>query len=432
MRFFITLLACAALAGAAGAADLLECYRAAVANDAQLAAAKSQLDATTERIPQGRAGLLPSASGSANTTWNDVDSSSSGRSQYGSHAYSVQLTQPLFRRQNLIQYDQAKLQVMQAEAQYALARQDLILRLSQAYFDVLFARDTLAALVAQKSAVGEQLESAKKNFEVGTATITDTHEAQARYDLVVAQEIAALSDLEVKRHALRQIIGNEPDTLATLRPAARLETPRPEDIQQWAQAAEESALTVQVQRSTLEIAIREREKAHAGHYPTLDLVASYGKSHSGNFTGASSSVTSGTLGVQLAIPIYQGGAISSREREAAALKDRALSDLEAARRAAALAARQSYVGVTSGLAQVKALDQALVSSRLALESNNLGYEVGVRINIDVLNAQQQVAVTRRDLAKANYDTLLAQLRLRAAAGTLGEADVVAVNALLEQ
>lgn len=432
MRFCIALLACAALADAANAADLLECYRAAVANDAQFAAAKSQLDATRQRIPQGRAGLLPSASGSANANWNDVDSSGSGRSQYGSHAYSVQLTQPLYRRQNLIQYDQARLQVAQAEAQYALARQDLILRLSQAYFDVLFARDTLAALVAQKSAVSEQLESAKKNFEVGTATITDTHEAQARYDLVVAQEIAARSDLEVKRHALRQIIGNEPDTLATLRPAARLQAPQPDDIQQWAQAAEQGALAVQVQQTALEIASREREKAHAGHYPTLDLVASYGKSHTGAFTVGGSSVTSGILGLQLAIPIYQGGAIVSREAEAAALKDKALSDLEAARRAAALAARQSYLGVTSGLAQVKALEQALLSSRLALESNNLGYEVGVRINIDVLNAQQQVAVTRRDLAKANYDTLLAQLRLKAATGTLGEADVEAVNALLEQ
>ncbi|GAB4168353.1 MAG: TolC family outer membrane protein [Rhodocyclaceae bacterium] len=430
MRRAATFAVCALLAGGPQAADLLGVYREAVANDAQLAAAKAQLAAAREREPQGRAGLLPSASASANATWNDVDSGLGGHRQYGSDAFSVQLTQPVFRRQNAIQYDQAKLQVLQAEAQYASAVQDLILRVSQAYFDVLLAEDNLVTLAAQERAVSEQLESAKKNFEVGTATITDTHEAQARHDLVVAQQIAAANDLQVKRAVLRQIVGTEPDKLAPLRTPLHLDAPQPDDIGKWVEAAEKAAFAVRVQQAALDIANREREKARAGHYPTLDLVASYGRSHSGSGLTVGSTASSATLGLQLAVPIYQGGSLVSREREAAALKDKALSDLDAARRAAALAARQAYLGVTSGIAQVKALDQALVSSRSALESNRLGYEVGVRINIDVLNAQQQVAVTQRDLSKAYYDSLLAQLRLKAATATLGEQDVQALNALL--
>ena len=423
----------ALVAGSVQAADLREVYQEAVANDAQLAAAKAQLAATRERIPQGLAGLLPDVSASANTSWNDVDSSTTGHRQYNSNARSIQLTQPVFRLQNVIQYDQAKLQVLQAEAQYQSVLQDLIVRVAQAYFDVLLAQDALATLAVQERAVAEQLESAKKNFEVGTATITDTHEAQARHDLVVAQQIAAQNDLEVRQAVLRQIIGREPDKLASLRTPLRLDAPQPDEVGKWENAARSGAFPVQVQQAALDIAIREREKAKAGHFPTLDVVASYGRTSSGfSFASGSTVATSAAIGVQLAVPVFQGGAVISRERETAALKDKALSDLDAARRAAALAARQAFLGVKSGIAQVSALEQALISSKSALESNRLGYEVGVRINIDVLNAQQQVATTQRDLSKAYYDSLLAQLRLKAATASLGEADVQALNGFLGQ
>ena len=420
----------------AGAADLLQVYRDALANDSQFAAARAQLDAGRERIPQGRAGLLPSVGLSANTNWNDVDIKQpvSADRRFNSNGYALQLTQPLFRWQNLVQYDQSKLQVAQAEAVFAQARQDLVLRVSQAYFDVLLAQDTLTVAQAQKKAIAEQLEQARRNFEVGTSTIVDTHEAQSRYDLTVAQEIAAQSDLDVRRHALRQLIGKEPEALKALKSVVQIGRPQPDDIQQWVSAAEQNSFAVQAQQAGLEVATREIERQRAGHYPTVDLVASHNRSKGLSSSGVSlgtAESSSNVVGLQLAVPLYQGGLVVSREREAVALKEKASGDLETARRAAALSARQAYLGVSSGTAQVKALEAALVSSQSALDSNKLGYEVGVRINIDVLNAQQQLYTTRRDLFKARYDTLLAQLRLKAAAGALGEDDVQQINALLE-
>ncbi len=433
-----------ALAGTpALGADLVQVYRDALGYDAQYASAKAALDAGQERLPQGRAGLLPVVSASTNTTWNDVDfkSRASGAaavgSQFNSHGYTVSLTQPVFRWQNFLQYNQSKLQVAQAEATFAQARQDLILRVAQAYFDVLLAQDSLVFAQAQKTAIAEQLEAAKRNFEVGTATIVDTHEAQSRYDLSLAQELAAQNDLEIKRQVLRQVIGKVPDTLKALRAEVQLQRPQPDDMGKWVEAAEQGSPLVAVQQAALEIAEREAEKQRAGHYPTLDLVATRGRSSltGGVVSGIASpgsDTDSTTVGLQLSLPLYAGGAVVSRTRETVALREKALADLDHTRRTLANNARQSYLGVTNGMAQVKAFEQALVSSQSALDSNKLGYEVGVRINIDVLNAQQQLFSTRRDLAKARYDTLLAQLRLKAAAGTLGEEDVQAVNALLDK
>ncbi|SIQ68554.1 outer membrane protein [Aromatoleum tolulyticum] len=418
-------------------ADLLQVYRDALANDARFAAARAQYEAGQERVVQGRAGLLPTIGANANTTWNDVDTHTRafGTREYNSNGYGVQLTQPLFRWQNWIQYKQGELQTALAEVQLGQARHDLILRVSQAYFDVLNAQDALAAQSQLKKAASEQLELGKASFEVGTVTITDVHEAQSRFDLASAQEIAAQNDLDVRRQTLVQIVGKDPSPLAGLRPGLSLTRPQPDNIAEWATAAEQGSYAVQAQQLAREIAAREVERNRAGHYPTLDVVAA--RSH--NSAGFSSSAAGGstrtdanTVGLQLNVPIFAGGAVSSREREAAALKLKADADLDDARRTAALAARQAYLGVTSGMAQVKALEAAQVSSTSALEANRLGYEVGVRINIDVLNAQSQLADTQRQLARARYDTILAQLRLKAAAGTLGEEDVQLIDALLAE
>lgn len=434
-----------ACAGAAQGADLLAVYRDAVANDQVFAAAQASQIAGQEKLPQARAGLLPTLSASASTTWNDNDyqrrqaGAAKAVGEYNSHAWSVQLTQPLFRWQNWVQYKQGELQVAQADLQFGLARQDLIVRVAQAYFDVLLSQETLATAKSQKVAIAEQLESAKRNFEVGTATITDTHEAQSRYDLAVAAELAADNDLTVKRQVLRSVIGKEPDALKGLKPGVQLGRPQPDNMNHWVQAAEEGALNVQLGQLALENADREIEKQRAGHYPTLDLVASRGRSSQtgalntlGIAGGAAGSDTNtNTIGLQLAIPIYAGGAVVSRDREAVALREKSIADLENARRQSTLLARQAYLGVTSGLAQVKAYEAAVTSSQSALESNKLGYEVGVRINIDVLNAQSQLFDTRQKLVKARLDTLAALLKLKAAAGTLSEDDVAAVNTLLE-
>jgi outer membrane protein len=436
MKHWVAAAVLGLMASAAWPADLLQVYRDALANDAQFAAARAQRDADVEKLPQGRAGLLPTLGVTASSSFNDFDVKAGGFNfdrRGNTNAYSLQLSQPLFRWQNWVQYRQGELLAVLGEVRLGLARQDLILRASQAYFDVLYAQDALAALVALREAAGQQLELAKKSFEVGTVTITDVHEAQSRFDLASAQEIAAASDLDVKREALAVVIGKEPEALAGLRKGAPLPRPEPERIGDWVQAAEGGNFDVQGQRLNTEVAEREVERARAGHYPTVDLVSSYGHTSGASASNAPgvTKTDGGSIGVQFNLPLFAGGATSSRTREAVALRQKALADLDTARRGATLAARQAYLGVTSGMAQVKALEAAEVSSGSALEANQLGYEVGVRINIDVLNAQSQLAETRRQLAKARYDTLVAQLRLKAAAGTLGEEDVAALNDLLQ-
>ena len=420
--------------GGALAADLMQVYRDALANDAKFSAARAQYEAGQEKVVQGRAGLLPQVGMDANTTWNDANLKPIAArpivESYNSNGYGVQLTQPLFRWQNWVQFKQGELQTALAATQFGIARQDLVLRVAEAYFNVLNAQDALDAVTQLRMAAAEQLELAKTSFEVGTVTITDVHEAQSRFDLASAQEIAAQNQLEVARQTLAQVIGKQPEPLAGLREGVALQRPQPENIADWVAAAESGSFGVQAQQLAREIAAREVERARAGHLPTVDIVASHGVNNRPQPSTDRSEAT--TIGLQLNLPLYAGGRVSSVSREAAALRMKADADLEDARRSAALAARQSWLGVTSGMAQVKALEAARVSSLSALEANKLGYEVGVRINIDVLNAQTQLADTLQQLARARYDTLLAQLRLKAAAGTLGEDDVAAINALLVQ
>jgi len=421
------------------AADLLQTYREARANDPVYASARAARDAGLEFLPLGLAPLLPTINASGFTQMNNIDIDFRGvvppsKREGNTNGYSVSLTQPLFNWQNIMVYREAGFKVAQAEAVFAQVAQDLIVRVAQAYFDVLSSQDSLAFIQAQKTAISEQLAQAKRNFEVGTATITDTHEAQARFDLSASQEIAAQSDLEIKKSALQQIIGKFPERLTPLKPSIELSAPKPSAMEQWVAGAEDQNFAVRIQQAGLEIATREIERSRAGHYPSLNMVGSYGSNSASISTVGTVSLgtdsTSRTLGLQLAIPLYAGGGVNALVRQAIANQDKARQDLETARRSAAQAVRQAYLGVTNGMAQVGALEQALISSQSALDSNKLGYEVGVRINIDVLNAQQQLFSTKRDLSKARYDTLVNGLRLKAAAGTLTEEDLEPVNRLL--
>ena len=421
------------------AEDLVQVYRDAQRYDAVYAAARHALDAGRERLPQGRALLLPTLNLSANATRSRVESESREPAiqpdferKPSSSGYTLTLAQPLYRPQFWLQYRQAEYQVAQAEAAFAQAGQDLIIRTAQAYFDVLAAQDTLGLVRAQKAAISEQLAQARRNFEVGTATITDTHEAQARFDLIGAQEIAAQNDLENRRQALTLITGKEYGELKPLRADVKLAPPNPTNMQSWVELAEKQSYPVQAQEAVTSVAALEARRASAAHLPSLDVVATHGQTGQSASTTSSvgSDVTSSSIGLQLAMPLFQGGALNSREREAAALSLRAMQDLENARRTAALNTRQSYLTVINGITQITALEQALVSSQSALDSNKLGYEVGVRINIDVLNAQQQLFSTRRDLAVARYNTITNQLRLKAAAGSLREEDLEEVNRAL--
>ena len=419
------------LATGAGAANLSEVYRSAQAYDATFASARAAYRAGQEAAAQGRAGLLPNVALDGNLRYNSLDSSlPGGDADYDSNGASVSAAQPLFRKQNWVQYAQSKEQVKIAARQFEVAEQDLILRVAEAYFDVLLSQDTIAFIDAQKAAITEQLAAAKRNFEVGTATITDTHEAQARYDLSLAQEIAEQNTLAIRLRALEKIIGAPPGALDRLAEPVRL-TPLAGNIEEWAGRAAEGNLQAEIQRIAKTIADQEVERNRAARYPTLDAVAGYSVNNNQAFGNLQVDTRTASVGLELHMPIYQGGLISSRVREAVANQERARHDLETAIRDASLQAREAYLNVSSGMARVRALEQALTSTQAQLDSTKLGLEAGVRTNLDVLNAEQQVLSARHDLAAARYAYLLSGLALKAAVGTLGPADLVEIDQHLQ-
>jgi outer membrane protein len=419
--------------------DLLQIYREAQQNDPTLASARAAWVATQEKVPQAVAGMLPNVQATANANLNQFRSRLGSNpvvvidQPFDSAGYTISASQPLFRYQNVVSVGQAREQVTQADYSLGSAQQDLIVRVAQAYFDVLLAQVNVELTDAQSAAVSEQLAQAKRNFEVGVSTITDTNEAQARYDNIVAQRIAAVNDLDNKRTALRAIIGRAPGDLKRLGPGFEPQLPDPNNVDYWVDRALHENFAVRVAQSNYDIAALEVERQRAGHYPTLDLVGSFGQSYA---TGAASTgATSGfdvrnrnaLLGVQLAVPIYQGGIVNSRVREAIANQDKARQDLETNRRNALFLAQTGYAGVNSAAASIKAFEQALVSAQSAYESNRLGLEVGVRTTLDVLTVQQTVTQTRRDLAQAYFNYLMGVLRLKAAAGILTDADLEDLN-----
>ncbi|MSQ19950.1 MAG: channel protein TolC [Betaproteobacteria bacterium] len=415
------------------AENLIDIVRAAQSYDAQFAAARQSEAAARERPIQGLAGLLPTLNATGNSTWNDSHNGTSNQSfTYNSNAYAFTLSQPLFRVQNYVVYRQGELTAMQADMTLRQSANDLVIRASQAYFDVLAARDSLAFIQAQKIAIAEQLAQAKRNFEVGTATITDTNEAQARYDLATAQEIAADNDLEIRRRALAQIAGQRYETLVPLKPSAQIPGADPNDMNVWVSSAQKDSYAVRAQEYALEIANREIERSKYAHYPTLDVVATHGRNvaATASANGIRTQIEASTIGLQLAIPLFAGGATQSRVRESVSLYEKARSDLDHTRRSTEFSTRQAFLGLANGLAQVRALGQALRSSETALASNRLGYNVGVRINIDVLNSQQQVFQTMRDLSKARYDAIINGLKLKTSTVGLMEEDLNAINGLL--
>jgi outer membrane protein len=431
----LSLALAAALVAPAKAEDLLTLWDLARAYDGTWQSAKAQYDANLFRAEQARGGILPSASLSSNVT------------RYGSelvHPFvqrtfttqtlGVNATQPLYRPGNLAAFEQGKRQVEIAESQLTAAGQDLIVRLVQSYFDVLAAQDTLEVVRALKTATAEQLASAKRNFEVGTTTITDSREAQSRYDLVTAQEIAADNDLRVKRLALDSLVGKNGVMPAPLILPMKVPGPVPEDLNAWVQQGDQLNPSIRQAKTAVEVAQLETEKAKAGHKPTLDLVAGYNvaRNPNGNLQqgAAATQFNTASVGVLFNLPLYAGGTIENRIRETLSLEEKAQADMEATRRNVAQAVRTAYYGVVSGLGQVNALEAAEASSQSALDANKLGYQVGVRINIDVLNSQSQLYQTKRDLALARYNVLIGHLKLRQANGTLMPVDLEKLNQLL--
>lgn len=421
--------------------DLLTIYALAVKNNPTLAAAYSNKNLIEERVEQSRALKRPTVNFTMNMTHSETDIKfnganrvfrDTGRQSFENYGYVFNANQPIYRKQNNVQLDQTLLQEKQSEVQIALSQQDLMLKTTQAYFEVLAAQDRLALLGAQKNAVSRQLEQAKANFEVGTATITDVNEAQAKYDLTLAQEIATESELEVKKRMVQAITSRPPDKLATVQGGIKIERAAI-DMEVLVQSAEQNNLELQIQQKNLEMANKDIEKAQAAHLPTLDAVASYADSRAnGGINGFGSDSTNATIGMQLVIPIYQGGAVNSKVREAQALVQKTQDDLEAVRREVSLNVRQAYLNHVSSIAQVTAYEQALKSSQSQLDSTQLGYEVGVRTSVDVLNAQQQLFNAKKDLMQSRYNYLLSKIQVKYATGELAQVDLEEINQLLSQ
>ena len=414
---------------AARAQSLLELFDAAHAYDASYLSARALYDSAPFRVEQSRALMRPnvSISGDALRTTAREPFTESFRSN--TYSAAINGTQPLFNRGNRVTIAQSERSLESSLAALDAAEQDLMLRVSQTYFDVLGAQDTLTTTRANKAAIAEQLASAKRNFEVGTATITDTREAQARFDLATSQEIAADNDLVTKRIALDQLVGRNNVTPKDLLVPVVLPVPTA-PVDDYVSRAAESHPSVRQALASYDIAQLETEKARAQALPTIDAVASVNGGHGTIAAGFSGYNTGTSVGVQLNMPIYTGGLIQNRIKETLALEEQARNNLDAARRGVTQATRQAYYTLLSGAAQVKALEAAEASSQLALEATQLGYKVGIRVNVDVLNSQNQLYQTKRDLARARYDVLLGMLRLRQAAGQLTPSDILGIDRLL--
>jgi len=422
------------LGAAAQAQTLGELVEAARGFDANYLAARATAESVQYRYAQAESLRRPSAAllASGGRSWTDPPSSntSSGESVSANTAtLELQARQSLFNRANGATIDQTAKSVEAAAADLDAAGQDLILRVTQAYFDVLAAQDTVATTRTNKAAISEQLASAKRNFEVGTATITDTREAQARFDLASAQELQADNELRTRRIALDQLVGRTEVQPRGLAVPVALPAVMPAAVDDWVARADAEHPAVRKARLALDIARLETEKARAGHLPTLDATGSVGGRRNVSSLGTTRSAT---VGLQLNVPLFSGYSVQNRVKETLLLEEKSRNDVEAARRGVAQNTRVAFYGVNSLQAQVKALEAAESSSQLALEATQLGYKVGVRVNLDVLNAQTQLFSTRRDLAKARYDVLVNSLRLRQASGQLKPEDVGLVDALLQK
>ena len=413
--------------------DLLEIYGYALDSDPQYQQVAATRRAVLEQRPQALSQLLPSLSFSANAFTNEQEIESifnplgqGGKVTYGSHGYSLDLTQPLFRGDRIMQYLQADNRIKQADAELIAAEQDLILRTTVAYFEVLAAYDNLGFAEAEKKSLSRQLDQAKQRFDVGLTAITDVQEAQAGHDRAFAAEIEARNNVDNAWEALREITGayfSEPATLGDTMP---LVSPQPEEIDAWTGAALEQNLNILAARHAVDTARREIKRQKAGHLPTVDMVARHRLDESGGRFGSIESTTS-SVGVELNVPIFQGGYVSSRVRESHQRLDAERQRLEQARRNAQRLTRQAYLGVISGISRVNALKQAVVSSETALLATEAGFDVGTRTAVDVVAAERATSQARRDYARARYDYLLDTLRLKQASGSLSTEDLREVN-----
>lgn len=417
--------------------SLIAVYEKAKGQDAQYQASRKAFTAAMEKLPQARAGLLPTVNLTANKNRQFGTASFAAADAVDrdvqSWSWNAQLTQPLIRWASWAGYQQADAATRQALAQLAMAEQDLILRVSQAYLDLLVATQSTEVMQAQLLALNEQLVLAQRTYSVGTGTITDVHEAKAKWAQSQAQSVAAAQELENKRAELEKILG-EPISS----PVGELnhEMPNQSSISlgDWLSQADAQNPQIKGLQAGLDAAQKEVAKNEAAHLPTLDLVLSRATNYSSGSLSSpadlATHVNSNQAGLQLNIPLYAGGATQSRVREALALAEKAQEDLVLTRRTVANQVRQAYSGIKSGHAQVAALQTAVEAGKNAVESNKIGLRIGTRITPDVLNAEQQLYSSMRDLSKAHAETMVQHLKLKAATGNLTQDDLVSLDQFL--
>lgn len=426
----------AAATQAAHAENLLDVYNLALNSDPQFLRVAATKRATLEQRPEAIAQLLPQINFTANYNRNYQDISSaflfgsSGNLAFDTRGYSLNLTQPVFHDDLLIKLREADSNIKQADAELSAAQQDLMIRVAQAYFNVLSAIDNLNFAQAEERSLKRQLDQAQQRFDVGLTAITDVQEAKAGYDSAVAQEIAAENQVDNAREALRAIAGQYLTGLAPLSGNVPLVRPNPDQIDDWTDKAMQQNLNVIAAQYGVETARSAVKAQWAGHLPTLDIVASQGYQNTGGRFGSTLQHAT-AVGLELDVPLFSGGYVSAKTREAHQLLDEQLQSLELARRNAHEQTREAYLGVISGISQVKALKQALVSSETALKATEAGFEVGTRTAVDVVTAERGTSQAKRDYAQAKYTYILNTLKLKQAAGTLSEQDLAQVNTWLK-
>jgi TolC family type I secretion outer membrane protein len=405
--------------------DLSQAYGEALVQDSTIRAVRAATDARRERLPQARAQLLPSVSASVSRYRNSLERTSPDGSgqlvtanlRYTSSSEALTLRQPLFRMQLLADYRQAKAQVDDAEATLERETQNVGVRVSGAYFEALLAEEHLALVLAQKTAFTTQFDAAQKRFRAGLGTRTDIDEARAALDLNVAQELEARQNLDFTRRQIQSLVNRPIDRLAPLDSSRmRLVPPAPDRLEAWVEQAEANSPELQSLVAQVEAARYEVEKAQAGHYPTLDAVAQWSRSDSDTITSIKTRYTNRSIGLQLNIPLYSGGHVSSTVRQALAGQQRAEEALEAMRRDLGVRLHREFRGVTEGVLRVRALEQAVRSAEQVVISNSRSYEAGSRTLPDVLNAEQLKVSAQRDLAQARFVYMLSRVRLQALAG----------------
>jgi len=422
----------------AHAVDLLQSYRQALDQDATYQAARAEAAATREVLPQARAQLMPNLSASLVRGKNQTDSTTPGlfspqhnSYEYLSSNYNLILRQPLYRKYSFALYQQAEYQVAGAEAALDKSLQDLLVRLCSTYFEALMASDTLALVQSQKEAYSSQLQAAKRSFAAGQGTRTDIDDAQARYDMILAQELVARQDFSYTRRQIEVITNSPTGELAVLDPL-RMELigPVPDKAEEWISRGEEVNAELRAMHANVEAARKEVEKARAGHMPTVDFYLQRGKSDSENNTSINAHYLTSQAGLQINIPLFAGGQVVSQARQALANLDKYRQQHEARRREIGEQIRKEFQNVTEGVFKVRALEQAERSADQAVFSNQKGFQAGVRSQVDILNAQQQRMTARRDLAQARYMYVVARIKLQALVGSLGEDEIQRVNSWL--